>query len=300
MPGSAANTSSLTSGLPQPPGSSILASTPAGLPQPPAAGVNLQQKDEEISELRKELAKKDSALIAAIMRSHQESTQLTELREDLIQQQEAHKAELEAKAQAHEAELAKLRETTVSKEVAMGAIKAWEESNKELEAKAEAHKAELKIAQVKLDAAPQVKAEDTESAQQLQSAQTELRELNDHVKALMGEITKAKCIAEEATEQASSSLQAEKAAQSELQASKTQCSELQQQLEQEKQDFAAKFDTLTKDVANQAAQYIQDLKQREREIGILRQERGDVQDDGRHEHKRSRDSSHGRDSKRRR
>ena len=182
----------------------------------------------------------------------------------------------------------------------MGIIKDWEEENKKLEAEAKAHKAELKIAQAKLDAAPQVKAEDTESAHQVQSAQTELRQLKDHVKALMDDITKAEFMAEEATKQASSSLQAEKAAQSELQASKTQCSELQQQLEQEKQDFAAKFDTLRKDVANQAAQYIQDLKQRQREIGVLRQERGDVQDDDRHEHKRSRDSSHGRDSKRRR
>ena len=252
------------------------------------------------SELRKQLAEKDSALVGAMMRSHHESTQLTKLREDLSQQQEAHKAELEAKAQAHEAELAELRETTVNKEAALGTIDAWAKSNKELQDSEDKLKEKLQTAEAKLDALPQVKAEDTASAQQLQTAQTELRKLNDHVKALMDEISKAKLVAEEAAQQHSSALQAERAAQSELQASRIECSELQQQLEQEKQDFATKFDILVKDVANQAAQYVQDLKQRDREIGILRQERGDVQDDGRHEHKRSRDSSHGRDSKRRR
>ena len=250
-----------------------------------------------------------------------------ELKAQLQQQQQTHAAELEARSQQHQAELDALQNTTCDKQQAKQAIDAWENHAKSIQeqlniaqaqaqpqglasgsdaatkaeldstkADLEALRSELTAAQQKIAASEKVKAEDSTAGQQIAEAQRTVTSLEADSRRRDAELASTKQELQDAQRQCQDFKQTSERLQSELQATQDRCQQLEGKCTEQEQAFAKKVQEMIKITDEHAGQYFLDLDCRDRRIADLQEQ---LQEGGKHGHKRPRDHSNGRDSKRR-
>lgn len=251
--------------------------------------------------------------------------EVEQLQAQLKQHQETHKTELQDKDEQHKAELAELRAASVPAKEAAKTIKEWEDYAKDVQdqlAEAQAQlqgrsgvsdapfraeldltraelqevRSELAAAQHKLVAFEQVKAEDGITEQRAAEAQTKANRLAADLEARNAELVSTRQMLQDAQQQSHDSAQALEALQDELQASTERLLELEGRCREQEQGFVTKVKQLISQTEEHASQYIKDQDSKLREIDLLKEQ---LHGHGKHGHKRSRDHSDGRDSKRR-
>ncbi len=278
------------------------------------------------SNLKRELADKDLQLKFLTANLRTTSAEIEDLKAQL-QQQQTHAAELEARSQQHQAELSAQRDTMVPKEEKEQAIvlcQAWEKHAKSIQeqlniaqaqpqpqdlapgsdaatkaelestkADLEACRSELAAAQQKIAALNKVKAEDSTAGQRTAEAERKVSSLEADSRRRDAELASTK---QELQDAQRDFQQTSECLQSELQATQTRCQQLEVTCNQQKQGFAETVEDMLKKVDEHGAQYIKDYEWRDRKIDDLKEQ---LQESGKHGHKRPRDHSNGRDSKRR-
>lgn len=246
---------------------------------------------------------------------------MAKLKADLEQHQEAHKAKLDTRDRQHQADLASQQKNMISRQEAEKTIEDWQEHAnivKEQLAQAQAQlqsnpavpdaaaraeldstkavldevRAELATAQQTIAKLQDIKTEDGEAERRAIEAESRITRLEADLKARDTELANAKQTVQDAQKQYQDARQALDTKQSELQSSQQQQEELQHKCDEQKEGFAKACKSMFATTEDHAAQYSKDRNDLERQIKEL-------QSDSRHGHKRSRDSSNGRDSRRR-
>ena len=244
------------------------------------------------------------------------SNELDKLKADFAAQQNSYKVELEARTQQHQTDLSAQRDKMISE--AEENLKEWEvhyqnyyqklyqdeaqggtPSEAAIKADLDACKAELEATKAQLARAQQrvvryqsVKAENAPEQHQNEDAQMSAN-LKDAVKISQDEVVHLRQALQDAEKHGLSLTQALQASESNLQERQERCQHLESQCEASKQEFDGKFRELLLQTGKHAAQYAEDLEDMRKQIVDLQG------DNGRSGHKRFRDSSNGRDSKRR-
>ena len=277
------------------------------------------------SNLKDELADKDLQMKFLTGNLRAITAESKELKAQLQQQQQIHAAELDARSRQHQAELSAQRQEMF--EDAERAVGDWENHAKSIQAQLniaqaqaqpqglaqgpdasnkaeldstkadlEACKSELAAAQQKIAAFGKVKAEDSTAGPQTAEAERKVSSLEADSRRRDAELTSTKQELQDAHKQCQDFKQTSGRLQSELQATQDRCQQLEGTCKEQEQAFAKTVQEMLKKVDEHAGQYTQELDLRDRRIGELKEQ---LQESGKHGHKRPRDHSNGRDSKRR-
>lgn len=235
--------------------------------------------------------------------------ELRDLKSQLTQQKEEQQAALDALGQGlteqQEKALSGLEQTLTKEyeDTSSKAIGEWKQH----------YEGQLVDLRIKLDNASQSQGSTAGATAQLEADLASAKQQIDDLQRVKAEDSAAEQRAAEAQKQVSSLQESLRAAQADLANSsqsvlqaKSETQDMQRQLHKEKEtcetlryqteDARREFDKTVKDMllktAEHAKQYVEDLQD-------ARSQHGDHRDSGGRSHKRSRDSSNGRDSKRR-